>query len=72
MHHNRLEYLPTFGDCPNLKEILLCFNKITEITDDLLNVASIVQLDLSENKVNVQLDKFVYQYKFRLLFQFRS
>ena len=52
LHHNQIKVIPRFGNCPNLKELHLGFNRIENLTDqDLENIPGIKVLDLRDNKV---------------------
>ena len=61
LHHNKLKELPKLKNCLHLKELLLGYNRIEELTEENIeNTANQLKiLDLKDNKLNLLPDEIV-------------
>ena len=61
LHHNKLKQLPNLKQCYHLKELLLGYNRIEDITqEDIENTANQIRiLDLRDNKLRILPDEIV-------------
>ena len=61
LHHNKLKQLPNLKQCCHLKELLVGYNRIEEITEENIdNTANQIKiLDLRDNKLKILPDEIV-------------